>query len=287
MGVALVCIIDLTREENNFLIECKLINVDTGLAMSKSEIASDVTNAEIKKASDTAVKKLMGRGAMTIADGPAAVETAHDRHQAAAHHAAPVEAAAHDRGETKTTQTVPAHLRNIGKDRPRVDFGCFGGISAASQTGDIIKLFDEMGYGDLNFGKLGFGASLAAEWKYFRVRTEGTYFAKALHSFYSFSLAAEGVYRFGPFDESFYVFAGVAGTTCCLKLDDVKIPSMRVTGNGVGISGGFGYNFNDTYGIEASYTSAANVASYPVPKTPNITQSINLELIQVSFRYRF
>ena len=59
LGVPLVCIIDLTRDENEFLIECKLVGVETGLAVSKSVVVSGIGNAELKKGSETAVKKLM------------------------------------------------------------------------------------------------------------------------------------------------------------------------------------------------------------------------------------
>jgi len=63
LGVPLVCIIDLTREENECLIECKLVNVETGLAVSKSVIVSGMGNAELKKGSETAVRRLMASDA--------------------------------------------------------------------------------------------------------------------------------------------------------------------------------------------------------------------------------
>jgi hypothetical protein len=76
LGVPLVCIIDLTRDERDFLIECKLVRVDTGRAVSKSEIVSGLTNAEIKKASEALIRKLMTGGGAIIAAGAPAVSAA-------------------------------------------------------------------------------------------------------------------------------------------------------------------------------------------------------------------
>jgi len=66
LGVPLVCIIDLTRDERELLIECKLVRVDTGRAVSRSGIASGLTNAEIKRASEAAVRDLLAHGGAVL-----------------------------------------------------------------------------------------------------------------------------------------------------------------------------------------------------------------------------
>jgi hypothetical protein len=62
IGVRYVCISELTKDENDFLIECKLINVETGAAKTESEFATKSTNDVVRKASIAAIKRLLGMG---------------------------------------------------------------------------------------------------------------------------------------------------------------------------------------------------------------------------------
>jgi hypothetical protein len=117
LGVPLVCIIDLTRDERDFLIECKLVRVDTGRAVSKSEIVSGVTNAELKKASEAVIRKLMaGGGALTASSAPtvsAAARTEPQNRAAAATATTPSQAAV--RNEPPSRAAAAPSEGNIGK----------------------------------------------------------------------------------------------------------------------------------------------------------------------------
>jgi hypothetical protein len=62
MGVQYVCISELTKDEDEFLIECKLINVETGATKTESEFVTKSTNDVVRKASVAAIKRLLGMG---------------------------------------------------------------------------------------------------------------------------------------------------------------------------------------------------------------------------------
>jgi hypothetical protein len=117
LGVPLVCIIDLTRDEHDFLIECKLVSVDTGRAVSKSEVTSGLTNAELKRASEAVIKKLMaGSGAITTSSAPtasAAVRTEPTSRAAATTTSTPSQAAV--RAEPPSKATAAPSEGNVGK----------------------------------------------------------------------------------------------------------------------------------------------------------------------------
>jgi hypothetical protein len=241
MGVSYVCIIDLTREENEFLIECKLINVDTGLARSKSEIVSGTANADIKRASEAMIKRLLAKDGVPFADGAAAASdaapaaadrAATDRIQAADRAATDrmqaraatdrIQAAdraatdrmqaraatdriqAADSAAAKMAPAAPAPIKDYDDERGKsaYDFTWFGGVSLLVPTGDLGKTFDG----------LGFGISASAEMNYWRIRAEATYCPRKPHQLFSYSLGIDGMYRFGGFfGRRLYVFGGVAG----------------------------------------------------------------------------
>jgi hypothetical protein len=75
LGVPLVCIIDLTSDEIEFLIECKLVRVDTGSAVSKSVVVPGISYEALKKGSETAVKRLMTDGAVVTDSAATAIAT--------------------------------------------------------------------------------------------------------------------------------------------------------------------------------------------------------------------
>jgi len=267
LGVQLVCIIDLTREENEFLIECKLISVETGLARSKSEIVSGVANAEIKKASETVVRKLM------------ATEGASTARPAAADHTAAHRPSDHDSDAAKTAPALPRHPLDSDDfdDDSDLPFNAMWvvGFSMAKPVGDAGRAFN-----------VGFGGSCSFEMKYFRVRAEMTYFRaggktrdfpKRPIALYSYLLAADGVYRFGAIDGGFYVFGGAAGLGGDIDYENWPgYEKRRETGYGAAFSAGFGYNFSGQFGVEASYTVANKAIKLH-----------NIDWTQASIRFRF
>jgi hypothetical protein len=290
LGVQLVCIIDLTREENDFLIECKLIVVETGLARSKSEIVSGVTNTEIKKASETVVRRLMAKNvtapeSVFLRDRPAATDQAAANKAATANdHAAANKAATPEKVAPRTA--APAAKPLLDDDIHEFDAMWVVGFSIAGPTGDTADAFN-----------IGFGASCSFELQYFRARAGMTYFRanpktrdmdKRPSALYSYTLGAEGVYRFGALDGGFYVFGGVLGIggdidfknlqNCGEPLQNYKL--YRETGFGIGFSAGFGYNFKGQFGLEASYTSA-NL------KPSGALKPYSLDWAQASIKFRF
>jgi len=272
--VQLVCIMDLTREENDFLIECKLIVVETGLARSKSEIVSGVTNAEIKKASDTVVRRLMAKNAS--ADSVFLHDRAAD-HAAANRAATTHDHAASERAAARTA--APAAKPLLDDDIHEFDAMWVVGFTVAGPTGDTADAFN-----------IGFGASCSFELQYFRAKADMIYFRanprtkdidKRPSALYSYTLAAEGMYRFGTLDSGFYVFGGPLGIGGDIDFKNVQnYVRYRETGYGIGFSGGFGYNFKGQFGLETSYTTA-NI------KPSGALKPYSLDWAQVSLTLRF
>jgi hypothetical protein len=280
LGVQLVCIIDLTRDEKEFLIECKLISVDTGLARSKSEIVSGITNAEIKKASETVARRLITRGLTIATDSAPAAKPAVADHAAASKTAAPANTTTKTTSPpaTKPPAAKPPAAKPLldNKYGPPFDTMWVVGFSIASPTGNAestVNKIDDFGMGHFS---IGYGASCSFEMKYFRARAEITYFSKRPATLYSYAVAAEGMYRFNTIDSGLYFFGGAAGIKgdAYFKFD---LPSnFEPAGFGLGFSAGLGYNFYGQFGVEASYTMANK-----------IIESSNLEWAQVSLRFRF
>jgi hypothetical protein len=74
LGVQFVCISELTREESDLYIECKLINVETGAVRTESELTNS-GNAETRKASVAVITRLLGKGgAATASAAPPAAQ---------------------------------------------------------------------------------------------------------------------------------------------------------------------------------------------------------------------
>ena len=59
-GVQHVCISQLSKEGDEFLVECKVIDVETGKARTTSEFAKG-GNDEVRRASVAVIKKLLGK----------------------------------------------------------------------------------------------------------------------------------------------------------------------------------------------------------------------------------
>ena len=290
LGVHLVCIIDLTRDEHEFLIECKLISVDTGLARSKSEIVSGITNAEIKKASETVARKLITRGLTVATDSTPTAKPAVTDHAAASKNTAPASTATKTATlpATKPPAAKPPAAKPLldNKYGPPFDTMWVVGFSIASptekveSTGNTGNTFKINNFG-MGYFSIGYGASCSFEMKYFRARTEITYFSKRPATLYSYAVAAEGMYRFNTIDSGLYLFGGAAGIRgdAYLKVDLPK--NVETDGFGLGFSAGLGYNFYGQFGVEASYTMANKVIDNKV------IELSNLEWAQVSLRFRF
>jgi len=59
LGVDFVCISEITKEGDELLVECKLINVETGQARTESRLTRG-GNEEVRSASEAVIKKLLG-----------------------------------------------------------------------------------------------------------------------------------------------------------------------------------------------------------------------------------
>jgi len=136
---------------------------------------------------------------------------------------------------------------------------------------------------------IGFGASCSFELQYFRAKANMTYFRgnpemrerPRPSALYSYTLAAEGMYRFGTLDGGFYVFGGPLGIGGDIDFKNVQnYVRYRETGYGIGFSGGFGYNFKGQFGMETSYTTA-NI------KPSGALKPYSLDWAQVSLTLRF
>jgi len=312
LGVSLVCIIDLTRDERDFLIECKLVRVDTGKAVSKSEIVSSLTNAEIKKASEGLVRKLMARegtittGAPTV---PAAVRAEPPSRAAAA--------APHN------DMTVAAReSRNLSKPKkPTYDGRWFHGVSLAVANpsggitnnkellGDDLSLKAKMGLGLSAFGEFGLNDKMAlrgrvgytvfGEGKKEESESEPDYGYSRKHtntlSASATTLFADFIYRFNSHEKGPYAFAGLGLVNGKLEWavkdeyshygepPDTEKYKGSMSGSNLGFSVGLGYNFTNNLGVEASYVTASNVVARKYEDHKN---KLDFSWMQVSFKYR-
>jgi hypothetical protein len=72
LGAQFVCISEITKDEGEILIACKLINVETGAARTKSGLSSK-GNKEVMSASTEIIKYLLGMGgsAQIVVEAPA------------------------------------------------------------------------------------------------------------------------------------------------------------------------------------------------------------------------
>ena len=246
LGVPLVCIIDLTRDERDFLIECKLVRVDTGRAVSKSEIASSLNNAEIKRASEAVVRKLMAMEGAVIASAAPKAPTTH----AAVHAEPPSRAAA-------TTTPTPPHAAAVRTEAPskaaapardaRDDFSrrvnepkqtkgstydgkWFHGVSLAiaNPSGDLINnkellgpelnLKAKMGLGLSAFGEFGINDKMALRGRvdyniFGGGKIEETYYGNGKETVTltasATTLFTDFIYRFYSHEKGPYAFAGL------------------------------------------------------------------------------
>jgi hypothetical protein len=319
LGVPLVCIIDLTRDERDFLIECKLVRVDTGRAVSKSEIVSSLTNAEIKKASEAVIRKLMA-GAVTTIKGVPAARTESPSRAAAATTPTPSQAAA-VRAESPAKAAAPP-INASGNASKSVKETTHGGgwsygvsLAIAHPGGDLTNNKDLLGDDLLLKLKTGFGISAFGEFGIndkmaIRGRVDYNVFgAGKIEESYSddydygketvtlnadaTTVFADFIYSFNSHDKGPYAFAGLGFVNGKLTLEQKeewsydgdsgkRSRSQSESGGNLGYALGLGYNFTKNMGAELSYVTANDVI-----KPKDWDKKFGFTWMQASFKYRF
>jgi hypothetical protein len=320
LGVPLVCIIDLTRDEHDFLIECKLVRVDTGKAVSNSELASSLTNSDIKRASEAAVRKLVakeGSVATAALAAPAAARAEPHGRAAAATASAPSHAAA-ARTEPPSRAAAPPIdagdnvSRRVNEPKkslePSHDSRWSYGVSlhVANPGGDltnerIIGNKIKMGFGASAFGEFALNDKMALRGRVdYNIFGEGKKEWTSSYGSYKYTdtlnasvatVFADYIYSFGSHEKGLYAFAG-------LGLVNGKIEAGRkreethgdatdkgkdsMSGSNLGYALGLGYNFTKHMGAEASYVTASNVI-----KPERSIMTYGFSWLQASFKYRF
>jgi len=304
LGVPLVCIIDLTRDEHDFLIECTLVRVDTGWAASRSEIASSLSNADIKKASEAAVRRLMAMEGSAIAGAAPTTHAAHAVH-GAVHAEAPSRAAApardyHGYASKRVnepsygsgwTYGVSLHVANPGGDFTNEKL--FG---YKIKTGFGLSAFSEYGLNDQMAIRGRVDYNVFGEGKKERTASGGVYsykYTETLNASVA-TVFADYIYSFGSHDNGLYAFAGLGLVNGKVEMGEKKETTVvggepetskskvSESGSNLGYSVGLGYNFTKNMGVEASYVIANDVI-----KPTGSLKTYGFDWVQASFKYRF
>jgi len=326
LGVPLVCIIDLTRDERDFLIECKLVRVDTSWAVSKSEVVSSLTNAELKRASEAIVRKLMAmEGTRAIASAPApsaAVRTEPPSRAAAATAPTPSQAAAARPQPPSRAAAPPSHGYDLPNKRPMEpsksmepsdDVGWSFGVSlhAANPGGDLInkkKLGGhkiKTGFGLSAFGEFDLNDKMAI-----RGRVDYNLFGEDKiedsDSYESYShkytdklgasamtLFADYIFRFDSHEKGPYAFAGLGFVNGKFKWEEKKEMTFgSVTRTDVDRDSLSGSNLGFSLGFGYNFTKnmgleASYVNASNVIKPEGPIKPFGFSWMQASFKYRF
>jgi len=296
LGVPLVCIIDLTRGEHDFLIECKLVWVDTGRAVSKSGIASGLTNAEIKRASEAVIQKLMP-GEPTIVT-PSAPKVS------AAVRAEPPSRAAAQPSHGHASKS-PKEPKKSVKPSHGSEWSYGASLHLVNPGGDLTndRLFANKvttGFGLSAFGEFGLNDMMAlcgrVDYNIFgEGKLEGSEYSgsyKFTHKLNASVATVFGDYTYGldSHEKGLYVFAGLGFVRGKLEEEWKAYRGGTLTedghdsesGIGLGFSLGVGYNFSNSMGVEASYVTAGNVIVLKNSLVP-----YGFTWLQASFKYRF
>jgi opacity protein-like surface antigen len=327
LGVPLVCIIDLTRDERDFLIECKLVSVESGLARSKSEVVSGVTNAEIKKASEALVRKLMVKSmaappSISAAARPTATDSPATSRAAAPDHAAASSPATGRASAPSSAATnrppaynAPATRTARPADRPpsgdRLKWGV--GLHIANPSGDITNNKELLGEDLYLKAKMGLGLSAFAEMALngkmaLRGRLDYNLFGedKKKEEWYGYTYTdtfnanaatvfADFIYSFDSHENGLYAFAGLGFVSAKVKWGwkesssyGSDSDSYSASGSNLGFSLGLGYNFNRHVGLEASYVAASNAITEKKEYTgADRDLKYGYASMQLSFKCRF